>query len=148
VLTAAEVTAWELSLRQPFVPEELRIAYIRHWVEKELLYQEALRKELHNDPWAAERIEEATQTILVARLLEQEYRSVSNLHGRDTYFIIWITYQNSSGIRSTSRFNTGAAAPARAMDALRENLQRGRQEAPWTGDPGALDQGNSVLEAA
>ncbi len=146
VLTAGEVSAWELSLRQPYVPEELRRSYIRHWVEKELLYQEALHRDLLSDPWSAERIEDATRSILISRLMELEYRNLSPLTPAEIriYYLdhaaefVWDqNHLNVQYWRSHTR---------RGMDELRENLFRGRQDALWTGDAGTLDQGSLSLK--
>lgn len=146
VLTSAEVAAWELSLRQPYVPEELRVSYILHWVERELLYQEAVKRDLLNDPWVAERVEDATRSILVSRLLEQEYRNILTLTPAEIrlYYLdhvnefIWDKEHISVQYwRSRTR---------KGMDALRVALLRGRQDALWKGDPGALEQGSLSLK--
>jgi parvulin-like peptidyl-prolyl isomerase len=46
---------------------------VEGWLEKELLYQEALRQELELDPRVAARVESAKRELLVAELLEREY---------------------------------------------------------------------------
>ena len=46
---------------------------VEAWLEKELLYQEALGLELQEDPRVAARIESARRELLVAELLEREY---------------------------------------------------------------------------
>ncbi len=46
---------------------------VEGWLEKELLYQEALHQELEEDPRVAARIASARRELLVAELLEREY---------------------------------------------------------------------------
>jgi parvulin-like peptidyl-prolyl isomerase len=47
---------------------------VEGWVEEELLYQEALERKLNEDPAVTKRIVEATRRLLVAELLEREFR--------------------------------------------------------------------------
>lgn len=46
---------------------------VEGWLEKELLHQEALRRELQEDSRVVARIESARRELLVAELLEREY---------------------------------------------------------------------------
>ena len=47
---------------------------VEGWVEEELLYQEALARKLHEEADLAHRIEAATRRLMVAELLEREFR--------------------------------------------------------------------------
>lgn len=46
---------------------------VEKWVEEELLYQEALKKKLHEEPEIAALVAQATRRLLVAELLERTY---------------------------------------------------------------------------
>lgn len=54
------------------VQDKRRIA--EGWVEEELLYQEALRRKLDEDPAVEERVSRAVRDMLVAELLEREFQ--------------------------------------------------------------------------
>ncbi len=48
-------------------------AIVDQWVVNELLYQEALRRELHTDSLLQQQIEDNRRSLLIARLLEELY---------------------------------------------------------------------------
>ncbi|MDP8238033.1 MAG: peptidylprolyl isomerase [Candidatus Hatepunaea meridiana] len=145
-LMASEITAWEASLRQANVSQEVRSAFIRNWVEKELLYRAALDGGFAKDAWVMQRLDEITRTLLVSRLLEIEYQKLttpvpSAIH---TYFqqnsheFIWSHLHLSVDFwRSNDR---------KGLERLRSNLQRGRQAGIWTGNAGSLENGRITLD--
>jgi len=75
-LTENEVTAWEASLQQKEVAVEARAAFIRRWVEEELLVQAAQERGLLDDPWVQTRIDEVSRKLLTARLIETESANI------------------------------------------------------------------------
>ena len=145
-LTASEIATWEVSLRQLDIPQEVRSAFIRHWVEDELLFQASLELGLDEDPWVAQRLDEIKRSLLVSRLLEKEYRKITTVSPGlvHSYFkehageFVWshlhlvVDYW-----RSTDR---------KGMDRLRSNLQRGRQAGIWSGKVGDLESGRISLD--
>ncbi len=48
--------------------------WVERWVDSQMLYQEALRRELDKDDGVRKRIEEATKGILIAELLDREIK--------------------------------------------------------------------------
>ncbi len=56
---------------------------VEGWVEEELLYQEALRRKLDEDPDVAIRVSRATRDLLIAELLEREFRRDADVSGDD-----------------------------------------------------------------
>ena len=148
VLTSGEVAAWEASLGQREAPQEVRSAFIRRWVEEELLYQEALERELIKDPWVQQRLDELSRTILVARLLELECRTLpqpspgavqSYFQSHATDFIwpqmhLLVEYWCSDD-------HTG-------MNELRSNLLRGQQTGLWQGRVSNLETGRIALDGS
>lgn len=145
-LTASEITTWEASLRQLDIPQEVRSAFIRHWVEDELLFQASLERGLDDDPWVAQRLEEINRSLLVSRLLEIEYRKITTVSPGmvHSYFkenageFVWSHLHLVLDYwRSTDR---------NGMDRLRSNLQRGRQAGIWSGKVGDLENGRISLD--
>ncbi len=149
ILTATDVAAWEASLGManvPNVPNDLRLSYIRHWVEKELLFEEAIKRELMNDPWVAEKIEKTTRALLTSRLLEYEWNKLPPLSPADVraYYqehsseFVW--YHEHLGVQYWK------SPEAKPMNTLRENFFRGNRDAIWTGNANSLEQGKLSLE--
>ncbi len=56
---------------------------VEGWVEEELLYQEALRRKLDEDPDVAARISRAARDLLIAELLEREFRGDADISEDD-----------------------------------------------------------------
>lgn len=145
-LTSSEVTAWEASLRQAEIPQEVRSAFIHHWVEEELLYQTALERDLTEDPWVTQRIDELTRSLLTSRLLELEYLKIKqpSTTAITTYF-----QQHSSEFTWPHvhlDVDYWRSQERRAMERLRSNIQRGRQVGIWTGQSGSLESGRIELD--
>lgn len=138
VLTASEVSAWEASLRQVSITEETRLAFIRRWVERELLYQEALSRNIPNDPWIAERLDEISQRLIVSRFIELDAsrlprptpNQVKEYYKEHSSEFVWehlhleIEYWQSD--------------TREGMDQLRARLLRGTQNTDWDIVPGSL----------
>ena len=145
-LTASEVDAWEASLRQPEVAQDARSTYIRHWVEEELLYQEAIEQGLIKDAWVLQRLDEIKRQLLVSRLLEYECRKLNMPSPQivEAYF-----KQNSSEFIWPCLHlvvDYWRAEDRQGIERLRSNVQRGRQTGIWTGKAGSLDQGRITVD--
>lgn len=74
----ARLTKEELTSRipNPFIGRisvEEKRQLVEKWVEEELLYQEAQKRELQKEPEIAELIEQATRRLLVAELLDRTF---------------------------------------------------------------------------
>jgi len=145
VLTKTEVAAWEASLHEVPVPEETRLAFVRHWVEEELLYQEALKQDVLDDPWVVERLDKIKRTLIVSRFLELDASkrhqpapsAVKGYYHEHSNEFIWEhTHLEIEYWRSET--NDG-------MKNLRAKLLRGYNNPIWTGKPGALDKGSINL---
>ena len=148
VLTANEVTAWEVSLRQGNVSQEIRWHFIRRWVEEELLYKAALDRGIDNDPWVLQRMDELTRTLLVARMLELEATKVpepSPQAVRD-YF----QDHSSEFVWSCDHLvvDYWVSTELGALQRLRANLLRGGNIGIWGGGIGSLDHGKIALDAS
>lgn len=76
-LTESEVEAWEASLQQNKIPEEARSAFIRRWIEEELLAQAAQDRGLLDDPWVQTQVDETLRKLLTARLIEIESANIA-----------------------------------------------------------------------
>ncbi len=144
-LTASEITAWEASLPQVDIPQEVRSTYIRYWVEEELLYQEAQKRGLSDDAWVARHLDEITRDLLVSRLLEIESGGIAmpTPNSVDSYF-----KQNSSEFTWSHlhlEVEYWRSDDRNGMERLRSNIQRGRQSGIWTGKVGALESGRISL---
>jgi len=144
-LTTSEVIAWEASLRQAEVPQELRSVFVRHWVEEELLYQAALEQGLMTDAWMAQRLDEITRSLLVSRLLETEYRkitppapsAVKAYFQKNSSEFVWpCLHLDVEYWKSDERIG---------MEGLRSNIQRGRRAGIWMGKAGSLENGHIEL---
>ncbi len=70
ILSDEELKAWESSFPNGKLSNELRSAYIRNWVEDELLVNAARERGLDDDPWIESRIDELRREFLKSRLLE------------------------------------------------------------------------------
>jgi hypothetical protein len=77
ILTADEISTWEASQHRVDVSPDARAAFIQHWVEDELLYQNARDRGLTDDPWVIEKIDDVTRKLLVSRLTEIENSQVT-----------------------------------------------------------------------
>jgi len=147
-LTSNEIAAWEASLRQNDIPQEVRSSFVRYWVEDELLYQASLDKSLDQDAWVAKRVDEFTRKILVGRLLEIEYSKITQPSPANiqSYFqqhsneFVWVhihlvvEYWRSKEKHSLER--------------LRSNIQRGRNTGIWSGEAGSLENGKFELDGS
>lgn len=71
--------AWEASLQQPTVSKELRSAFIRKWVEDELIVNAAVERGLDDDPWVQSRLDELSRRLLTSRILELETTGLPNV---------------------------------------------------------------------
>ncbi len=137
-LSTSEVSAWEASLAHP-PSQEARTNYIRHWVDEELLYQEAVKNDLLNDPWVAERVDDLVRSLAIARYLEKDIKNMSRptpTHVKEYYQqhsneFVW---ENVHLVVNYWRCETPGG-----MDKLRSNLLRGNNNSIWTGTPGGLD---------
>lgn len=76
ILTLSEVNAWEASLQHTAQPEA-RLAYIRHWVEDEIIFQSAVELGLSEDPWVVQRLDEITRALLISRYLQLDEKKIS-----------------------------------------------------------------------
>ncbi len=146
ILTADEVNAWEASLRGTDVPQDARSAYIRRWVEVEILYREARNNNLTNDAWVIQRLDEVTRDLLVSRLLEIEYGKLQQPSpaSAQSYF-----QQNSSEFVWAHEHlvvEYWRADERHGMEILRSNVQRGRQSGLWTGRTGSLENSRIALD--
>ncbi len=144
-LTASEISAWEASLNQAEIPQEARSTFIRHWVEEELLYQEALEQGLDSDAWVAGRLDEIMRDLLIARLLETRYEKIvtPSAAAIKTYFD-----QNASEFTWPHlhlEVEYWRSEDRRSLERLRSNVQRGRQAGIWTGKAGTLENGRIAL---
>lgn len=75
LLTQEEVSVWEAS-QQGKITAHQRAAFIRRWVEEELLARAAIDRGLEDDPWVQTRLDDVTRSLLTARLLEIESASI------------------------------------------------------------------------
>ena len=145
-LTASEVDAWEASLRQPEVSQEARSTYIRHWVEEELLYQEAVGQGILKDAWVLQRLDEIKRQLLVSRMLEHE---CSELNMPSPQIVEAYFKQNSNEFVWSCLHlivEYWRSADHKGIEQLRSNVQRGRQTGIWTGKAGSLDHGRITLD--
>lgn len=69
-LTSSELLIWEASLRQKSVPEDARRAFVKSWVDDEVVYAAAIESGLMLDEWVIERFDEIKKKLLMARYLE------------------------------------------------------------------------------
>lgn len=73
------------------IPQELRPmlsqkdmeSYVRRWVDTQLFYKEALRRELHREPEVAAKLENLRREILVSELLNRELEERVNVTDED-----------------------------------------------------------------
>ncbi|MCF7811187.1 hypothetical protein K9N50_09395, partial [bacterium] len=145
-LTASEVTAWEVSLQQPDISKDVRSAFIRHWVEEELLYRAARDRKLGEDAWVLERLDELEHSLLISRLLELEYRNIQqpSTNAVNTYFqqrskeFMWAQVHLD--------IEYWRSAEEQPMNHLRSNIQRGRQAGIWTGQVSGLSTGRIQVD--
>lgn len=145
VLTAAEVDGW-ISSQGGALPVDQRSAYIRQWVEEEVLYQAAIDKGILHDPWVSKRLDELTRKLTVARFIELEssglnavdesqLRDYFNLHRNE---FVWpdihlvVDYWHSS--------------ERRPMERLREQVVRGAVQPTWTGGFNTLQSGHIAID--
>jgi hypothetical protein len=145
-LTASEVTAWEVSLRQPDISKDVRTAFIRHWVEEELLYRAALDRKLSDDAWVSKRMDELEHSLLISRLLELEYRNIQqpSSNAVNTYF-----QQHSkefTWVQVHLEIEYWRSSEQQPLILLRSNIQRGRQASIWTGQAGGLNTGRIEID--
>jgi len=137
-LSTFEVSTWEASLSHP-PSQEARTNYIRHWVDEELLYQEALQNDLINDPWVGERIDEMVRSLVIARYLEKDILklsrpSISQIKEYYQHHSPEFVWENLHLIVDYWRSET-----TDGMGKLRSNLLRGATNPIWTGTPAGLD---------
>ncbi len=141
VLTQSEVKAWETSLHRENIPPELRLSFIRNWVEKELIYQEALREGLAEDPAIIEQLKQLKRDFLIAKLYEivimdqapPDEKAIKKYFLEHSNEFVWENVHLKCEYWR-SETNDG-------MDQLRKNLIRGIDDAIWTGKPNSLDHG-------
>ena len=145
-LTESEIVAWEASLRQTDVSQEIRSTFIRHWVEEELLYQAAEDLGLMDDAWVAQRLDEISRTLLISRMLDLEYGKIKppSAVAIQKYF-----QQNSSEFTWPHLHlvvDYWRSEDRRSLEQLRSNLVRGRQAGIWSGKAGTLENGRITLD--
>ena len=145
-LTESEIVAWEASLRQADVSQEIRSTFIRHWVEEELLYQAAEDLGLMDDAWVAQRLDEISRTLLISRMLDLEYGKIKppSAVAIQKYF-----QQNSSEFTWPHLHlvvDYWRSEDRRSLEQLRSNLVRGRQAGIWSGKAGTLENGRITLD--
>jgi hypothetical protein len=70
MLTIPELQIWESSLQNQVISTEMRTAFIRNWVDQEILVQASKDIGLDTDPWVEGRLDELHRELLVARYLE------------------------------------------------------------------------------
>jgi len=80
----AVLTRQELDRRVPIhlngrLTADDRQRMVEAWVEEQLLFQEALTKELDEDPAITRRVDQAVQMILRSELLERSFTAVSTI---------------------------------------------------------------------
>ena len=74
-LTGADIEARvPVQLARQVAPQDRR-RIVERWVEEELLYQEALRRKIDQDPEVSSRVSRAVRELVIAELLEQDFRS-------------------------------------------------------------------------
>ncbi len=146
VLTSGEVAAWEVSLPQHEVPQEVRSSFIRRWVEEELLYQEALERGLDKDPWVQQRLDELSRTLLIARLIEVECRELP----KPSPSAVKNYFQNRSADFVWPQLHLvveyWCSEDRSGMFRLRSNLLRGQQTGLWQGRVSNLETGRIALD--
>ena len=147
-LTEGQLLAWEASLGGQSLSGETRSAYIRRWVEDEMLYQAAVEKGLLQDVWVAEKRDELLRRLLTARMMEMEFKQIpqpaagelAEYYREHSAEFVWaqlhlvVEYWRSETVAG--------------MEALRSNLGRGREDWIWTGAAGELETGRLVLEGS
>ncbi len=146
ILTASEISTWEISLNQPEVPQEVRSEFIRRWVEEEILYQAAVERKFDSDPWVVQRIDELSRTLAVTRMLELETNKLTSpsISEVKEYFqehsseFVWSHVHLVIDYWSSDNRN--------GMDRLRSNLLRGNNTSIWSGDIGTLDNARISLD--
>ena len=145
-LTVSEVNAWEASLGQAEVPQEVRSEFIRRWVEDEILYKAALERNLNSDPWIVQTIDELSRTLMVNHLFELESAKLTT----PTIGEIREYFQANSAefVWSADHFviEYWSSADQTGMNQRRSNLLRGNNSAIWSGDLGALDNSRISLD--
>jgi len=145
-LTVSEVNAWEASLGQAEVPQEVRSEFIRRWVEEEILYKAAIERKLDDDPWIVQTIDELSRTLMVNRLLELEAIKLTTPTAGEIrdYFqahsaeFVWSSKHHF--------IEYWSSADKKGMNRLRSNLLRGNNSGIWGGDIGALDNSRISLD--
>ena len=141
VLTSADMNSWELSVSSKELSPEVRNDFIRHWVEQELLYQEALTRNLNEDEWVVKRETEIKRQLLIARLLEVEGANITpptaDQVGR--YF----REHSSEFVRTKVHYivDYWCSTDYYALDRLRANLLKGHPAGAWGGISGSLETG-------
>jgi len=144
MLSTSEVSAWEASLPHP-PSQEARTNYIRHWVDEELLYQEAIKNDLLNDPWVAERVDELVRSLAIARYMEKDIMKmtrptptqVKEYYQMHSSEFVW---ENLHLVIDYWRCETHGG-----MDKLRANLLRGNNNSIWTGTPNGLEHSRITI---
>lgn len=146
VLYQDDLAAWEASMREGPVSEEARAAFVRRWVEDELLYQEALSRDLLSDPWVTDRVAELTRRMAVARLLELEAQGVRqpSQDALQAYFQAHSPEFTWPHLHLVAEY--WSSPNQLALSQLRSNLISGRPPGIWAGSSGELESGTLTLD--
>ncbi|HCR19078.1 MAG TPA: hypothetical protein DIU35_16490 [Candidatus Latescibacteria bacterium] len=98
-LTGADIDARvPVQLAGQVAPQDRR-RIVERWVEEELLYQEALRRKIDQDPAVSSRVSRAVRELVIAELLEQDFRSDAEIS--DDEIQVYYEAQQEEFIRNT-----------------------------------------------
>ncbi|NQU05550.1 MAG: hypothetical protein HQ568_05615 [Calditrichaeota bacterium] len=145
-LTAGEVTAWEVSRRQQDISKDVRSAFIRHWVEEELLYRAAIDRKLREDAWVSKRLDELECSLLISRLLELEYRTIQQPSSNAVNDYFQQHCKEFTWAHIHLEIEYWRSNEKQSMTHLRSNTQRGRHAGIWTGEADGLNTGHIEID--
>jgi len=147
VLTAGDLDAWELTVSQKESNPNLRGEFVRHWVEQELLYQEALTRRMEEDPWVIQRLGELKRDLMVARMMEIEDGNISS-PTQDQITRYYKDHQNEyvwSKVHYTLEY--WCASDFYGLDRVRANLIKGKVPGIYGGS-GQMENGRLSIEGS
>jgi len=146
ILSAEEVKTWESSLPEGKVTPDLRSAFIRNWVEEELLINAARERGLNDDAWIEARMDELHKKLLTSRLLELDAaarpppstKEVLEYYDRHADEFIWKhLHLDLIYWRCESR---------PPLDRLRSSLMQNRPSPLLPGEVAIIDSGNFSID--
>ena len=148
VLSTADIADWEAALGGGSVSRETRLSFVRNWVEEELLYQEALSKNLLEDPWITERLEKIKHSLLITRLMDSEAlnsplptaQAIKTFYQEHSAEFVWpVEHLEVEYWRSST---------SEGMAQLRADLLKSKKDIIWTGHSGDMHHDRISIDGA